>query len=53
MGDYAGARSYYERSLAIREEALGPDHPATAQSLNNLGTLLHELGEYEAAQPYS
>jgi hypothetical protein len=39
MGDLAGARPYYERALAIREKALGPDHPDTAQSLNNLAVL--------------
>jgi tetratricopeptide (TPR) repeat protein len=26
-GDLAGAQPYYERALAIREKALGPDHP--------------------------
>ena len=30
----------YERSLAIREKALGPDHPDVAQSLNNRAVLL-------------
>jgi len=29
MGDYEGARPYYERALAIFEVALGPDHPNT------------------------
>lgn len=28
-GDFAGARPYYERALAISEKALGPDHPKT------------------------
>src|SRR5262249_17977601 len=35
-GDYAGAEPLYRRSLDIREKALGPDHPDTANSLNNL-----------------
>jgi Tfp pilus assembly protein PilF len=31
---------------------LGPDHPTTATSLNNLGWLLQGLGQREAARPY-
>ena len=34
--DYAAAQPFYERALAIREAVLGPQHPATAISLNNL-----------------
>jgi tetratricopeptide (TPR) repeat protein len=52
IGDYAGARPYYERALAIRESVLGPQHPATALSLNNLGLLLQDLGDPAAARPY-
>lgn len=29
----------YERSLAIREKAVGPDHPDVATALNNLAGL--------------
>ena len=36
MGDYAKAEPLYQRALKIREKALGPDHPDTAQALNNL-----------------
>lgn len=32
---YSRAEPLYQRSLAIREQALGPDHPNTATSLNN------------------
>jgi len=31
--------TYYKRSLAIREKALGPNHPDVAQSLENLAEL--------------
>ena len=41
-----------ERALAIREQALGPAHPDTAQSLNNLGVLLRTAGDLVAARPY-
>jgi hypothetical protein len=29
--------------LTIREEVLGPEHPATARSLNNLAVLIENL----------
>ncbi len=35
-GRYADAEPLYERSLAILEKALGPEHPEVATSLNNL-----------------
>ncbi|TAK20411.1 MAG: tetratricopeptide repeat protein [Chloroflexota bacterium] len=50
-GDYAGARLYSERALAIREKALGPEHPDTATSLNNLALLLQAQGDFAAARP--
>jgi len=52
MGDLAAARPYLERALAIREKALGPDHPDTAQSLNNLGTLAYVEGDLLSARDY-
>ena len=36
---YAEAEPLNLRALAIWEEALGPDHPDVAQSLNNLAEL--------------
>jgi Tfp pilus assembly protein PilF len=38
--------------LAIRREVLGDQHPDTATSLNNLGGLLHNMGDYAGARPY-
>ncbi len=52
IGDYTGARPYYERALAIREKVLGPDHPATAGSLNNLGMLHQAIGDLAGARLY-
>src|SRR5205085_1732282 len=49
IGDYAAAKPYYERALAIREAVLGDQHPNTAQSYNNLGMLLQDMGELPAA----
>ena len=51
MGDYAKAEPLYKRALAIREKALGPDHPDTAQSLNNLALLYDSMGDYAKAEP--
>ena len=39
QGRYADAEPLYKRALAIREKALGPDHPDVATSLNNLAEL--------------
>ena len=51
LGLYATAQPYLERALAIREGVLGPEHPATAASLNNLAGLLARQGNYAAARP--
>ena len=47
QGRYADAEPLYQRSLAISEKALGPDHPDVATSLNNLAGLY----ETKAATP--
>ena len=48
---YAEAQPLYARALAIREKALGPDHPDVAESLNNLAELYCSQGAYAEAQP--
>ena len=48
----APARRLYERALAIREKALGPDHPDVATSLNNLPLLHRAQGRYAEAQSH-
>jgi len=45
QGDLAEARSLYERALAIREKALGPEHPHTATILSNLASVLQKQGD--------
>jgi tetratricopeptide (TPR) repeat protein len=42
---YVEAAALLKRALAIREATLGPDHPDTAQSLNNLAGVLHDQGD--------
>src|SRR3984893_14599216 len=50
-GRYAEADPLYKRSLAIREKALGPDHPDVAASLNNLALLYDQQGRHVDAEP--
>jgi tetratricopeptide (TPR) repeat protein len=50
-GRYTDAEPIYQRALAIRERALGPEHPAVATSLNNLAELYHVQGQYAKAEP--
>jgi tetratricopeptide (TPR) repeat protein len=42
---YGEALPLYQRALKIWEQALGPDHPDVAYSLNNLAVLHYSLGE--------
>ena len=50
-GKYTEAEPLYQRSLATREKALGPDHPNVATSLNNLAVLYDAQGKYTEAEP--
>lgn len=52
LGDYNQARPLFERALAVREKKLGPDDPATAESLSHMGSVLQTLGNYQEALPY-
>jgi len=51
MGRYSEAEPLLTRSLQIREQQLGADHPATATSLNNLALLYKSMGRYSEAEP--
>lgn len=48
---YPEALLLFKRALAIREQALGPDHPDVATGLNNLGVLYKAQGQDEQALP--
>src|SRR4051812_21210440 len=50
-GKYQEAMASAERSLALREQALSPQHPAVAESLANLGALHCAQGAYAKAEP--
>jgi tetratricopeptide (TPR) repeat protein len=47
----AEAKPLLHRSLALREKALGPDHPDVAPGLNNLAALYYAQGQYAKAEP--
>jgi CHAT domain-containing protein/Tfp pilus assembly protein PilF len=51
QGKYDEAIPLAQRSLAIREKALGTDHPNVATSLNNLALLYDSQGKYAQAEP--
>ncbi len=50
-GRYAEAIVLAEKAIALREKALGPEHPDTAKSLNNLAELYYWMGAYAKAEP--
>ncbi len=49
QGKYAEAEPLYQRSLAIMEKALGPDHPDVATSLENYAALLRQTARADEA----
>jgi tetratricopeptide (TPR) repeat protein len=57
-GSYFHGRAAYSRAaqllcdaLVIREKVLGPEHPDTATSLNNLALLLQDQRDFAGARP--
>ena len=48
---YKEAEPLYVCALDIREKVLGPDHPDTARSLNNLAGVYVSQGRYKEAEP--
>ncbi len=43
LGDLAGARTHYERALAIDQAALGAKHPTVADDRLRLDRILQQL----------
>jgi serine/threonine protein kinase/tetratricopeptide (TPR) repeat protein len=48
-GKFAEATENYRRSIALREQVLGPEHPDVARVLNNLGIALRDQNQYREA----
>jgi len=51
QGDAAGALELQQEALALREKALGPDHPDVAASLNSIAALDSSREDFAAAEP--
>jgi tetratricopeptide (TPR) repeat protein len=51
LGAFEQARRLFERALTIREKVLGPEHPDTATSLNNLALVLQHQGDRTGVRP--
>ncbi|MEZ5578736.1 MAG: tetratricopeptide repeat protein [Candidatus Competibacteraceae bacterium] len=51
QGRYGDAEPLYQRALAAREKVLGPEHPDTLSSVNNLAGLYQSQGRYGEAEP--
>jgi tetratricopeptide (TPR) repeat protein len=49
-GEYAAAEEISRDALDGREKVLGPEHPDTLTSVNNLGSVLERQGKYEEAE---
>ena len=49
-GKYGEAQAHYERSLAIRRQALGARHPDVARTLNNLAVSVYHQGKLADAE---
>lgn len=52
LAEYNRSEELYRRSLSIRLEALGPDHPDVAHSLAHLGWTNALQGDFQAAATY-
>jgi tetratricopeptide (TPR) repeat protein len=50
-GRYKDSEALLRRSLAIREQARGVEHPDTLNSLTGLARMLQGKGDYKAAEP--
>src|SRR4051794_20331601 len=50
-GQYNDAIAAAEQALALARQALGPRHPNTLQSMNNLAVLYKDQGRYAEAEP--
>ena len=50
QGKYEEAEAMHRRALKGREKVLGPEHPVTLVSANNLGSVLWSQGKHEEAE---
>jgi hypothetical protein len=51
VGEYGRAIGFLQRSLALREAELGPEHPDTLHSMTNLASVYQDAGKLDQALP--
>src|SRR5271167_4555908 len=51
QGKYQEAIPIAKRGVEVAKRAPGPEHPETADALNNLGFLFNKIGDYAKAEP--
>ena len=51
VGRYREANELFQRTLRIREQGLGTEHPDVAYTLNELASLYRAQGRYAEAEP--
>lgn len=51
LGLFDSAEPLLRQALATRQQILGTEHPAVAQSLNNLAIVLRSKGDFAGAEP--
>jgi tetratricopeptide (TPR) repeat protein len=49
LGEYEEAIEFYEKSIAIKQQSLHPNHPDVATSYNNIGNVYQNMGDYPKA----
>ena len=50
QGDLSQALEHYRQALAIKEKALGPEHPSTLMTVANMGMLAEDSGDLAVAK---
>ncbi|CAF4993780.1 unnamed protein product, partial [Rotaria magnacalcarata] len=48
-GEYEEAIKFYEKSFAIQQQSLPPNHPDLAMYYNNIGAVYKNMGEWSKA----
>src|SRR5262249_53483106 len=51
QGKYTEAATIAEKALPLAERAVGPEHPDTLESVDNLASLYQMQGRYDEAEP--
>eukprot|EP01043_Picozoa_sp_COSAG02_P063667 COSAG02_NODE_9087_length_2336_cov_1.527939_1_plen_321_part_10 len=53
QGDYARSLEYNEKALAIKLQALGPDHPEVGTTYSNMAMVYDNQGDYARSLEYN